>query len=191
MEQNIEKKEVKRVVTDQVTIKKKTNAQRIAGAFVSEDLNNIKEHIIYDTLIPAIKKGIYDVATEALHRLFFNSAPTSSTKSYGPATKVTFTDYSNNNRFATSSTRPVESTSTYDYGSIIFSSARDAEAVLAQLYDMSRRYGLVSVADFYEMCGKVGKHTDYKYGWKNFNGVQVYRTGNGYSLNLPKALPFD
>lgn len=188
--------ESKKVVTGAVKVKKKTGVQKAASVFVSEDVHKIKDHIIYDTLIPAIKKGIFDIITDSIHMAFFGgSTPANKSSNYGPATRINYSSQynSSNDRFSNNgSTRVVTSTSTYSFDSVGFKSPRDAEAVLNQLLNAIDRYKLVTVATFYEFCGLIGSHTDYKYGWKSLDGVHVYYSSDGYyKLNLPRAIPID
>jgi hypothetical protein len=50
-------------------------------------------------------------------------------------------------------------------------------------------YGMVSVADLYDLVGITGAYTDNKYGWTNIRGVKVTPVREGYMLKMPKALP--
>lgn len=58
-----------------------------------------------------------------------------------------------------------------------------------ELIDM---YGVVSVADLYDLVGITGNYTDNKYGWTNIRNAEPVRAmGGGYMLKLPKALPIN
>ena len=52
-------------------------------------------------------------------------------------------------------------------------------------------YGLVRVADLYDLVGITGSYTDNKYGWTNIRNVEPIRVRDGYMLKLPKAMPID
>lgn len=51
------KKVVNKVVTNAATVKKKNEIQKFTDVFISEDVENVKEYIVGDVLIPAIKNN--------------------------------------------------------------------------------------------------------------------------------------
>ena len=69
---------------------------------------------------------------------------------------------------------------------IYFNTKFQAEHVLDELRIMIDRYGFVTVADYYDACGKLSKFTDSYYGWDDLNDVKIIpRFQKGYSLALP------
>ena len=54
--------------------------------------------------------------------------------------------------------------------------------------DLIETYGLVSVADFYDLVGVTGDYTDNKYGWTDLRNANVIRVRDGYMIKLPRAL---
>ena len=56
-------------------------------------------------------------------------------------------------------------------------------------------YGMVSVADFYDLVGLQCNYTDNKYGWTDIRNASVVRVrdndGNGYLIKLPKIQPLN
>ena len=50
-------------------------------------------------------------------------------------------------------------------------------------------YGVVSVADMYDLCGMTCNYTDNKYGWKSLARADISRVRDGYMIKLPKAEP--
>ena len=48
-------------------------------------------------------------------------------------------------------------------------------------------YGLVSVADFYDLVGVSGNYTDNKYGWTDIRGATTVRVGDGYMIKVTKS----
>ena len=72
-------------------------------------------------------------------------------------------------------------------GDITFETRGDAEAVLEQMDDVIDRYGIVTVADMYDMADLTAPYTSNKYGWTSINSAEVVRVRDGYILKLPKA----
>ena len=54
----VPEKRVEKVISGTVKSKKKSEMQKFADVFISEDVNNVKSYIVMDVLVPAIKKAI-------------------------------------------------------------------------------------------------------------------------------------
>ena len=65
----------------------------------------------------------------------------------------------------------------------------EAEEVITRMDELIETYGVVSVADLYDLVGKTCEYTDNKYGWTNVRNAEPIRVRDGWMLRLPKALP--
>ena len=74
---------------------------------------------------------------------------------------------------------------------IILSSRGEAESVLARMDELVYTYGLVRVADLYDLVGVTGDYTDNKYGWTSLRTATIVRVRDGYQIKLPRAVPID
>jgi len=184
----LEKKKVEKVIAGTVKSKKKSEIRKFTDVFISEDIDNVKSYILLDVLIPAIKKAISDIVTNGIDMILYGE--TGKTKSYSTASKVSYRSYydGRNGRIDYSSIRTKIG---YNYDDIIFDNRGEAEDVLSRMDELISTYGLVSVADLYDLVGITGNYTDNKYGWTNIRSASVIRVRDGYMLKLPKALPLD
>ena len=64
----VPEKRVEKVISGTVKPKKKSEMQKFADVFISEDVNNVKSYIVMDVLVPAIKKAIYEVCAARADR---------------------------------------------------------------------------------------------------------------------------
>ena len=55
-EKSCSEKRVEKVISGTVKSKKKSEMQKFADVFISEDVNNVKSYIVMDVLVPAIKR---------------------------------------------------------------------------------------------------------------------------------------
>ena len=181
-------KKVEKVITGTVKSKKKSEIRKFTDVFISEDINNVKSYILLDVLIPAIKKAISDIVTNGIDMILYGE--TGKTKSNSTASKVSYRSYydGRNGRRDYSAIRTKIS---YNYDDIILDNRGEAEDVLSRMDELISTYGLVSVADLYDLVGVTGNYTDNKYGWTNIRSASVIRVRDGYMLKLPKALPLD
>lgn len=183
--------EVKEKKVEQVAkakTKKKSDVKKFADVFVAEDVTSVKDYILMEVLLPAAKKAISDIVTNGIDMLLYGE-PRS--KSKGRESKTSYTKYySDRDR---DYERPGRSRGRYgyDYDDIILDTRREAEEVLDRMDDLIDSYGMVSVADLYDLVGISGNYTDNKYGWTNLRNADIQRVRDGYLLKLPKALPFD
>ena len=75
------------------------------------------------------------------------------------------------------------------YDNIILNNSGDAELVLTQMEDIIQQYGMVKVADLYDLIGiSNNNHCAYNYGWTNLSSATYVLTRNGYQLKLPRAV---
>ena len=179
-----EVKKVERVVNGKVKSKKKN---KFADTFISEDAASVKEYIIFDVLIPAAKNAISDMVTTGIQMMLYGEVRgTSKTK----GSKVSYSKYYDDRRDRDYDRRS-RTRAGYDYDEIVLESRAEAEEVLNSMDELLERYGLVSVADLYDLVGITGNYTDNKYGWTNLRHASVQRLRDGYLLKLPRAIPLD
>lgn len=168
--------------------KKKSEVKKFADVFVAEDVTSVKDYILMEVLLPAAKKAISDIVTSGIDMLLYGEAKSRNKDRNN--SRVSYTKYYNDrerdyDRGARTRSRG------YDYDDIILDTRREAEEVLDRMDDLIDTYGMVSVADLYDLVGISGNYTDNKYGWTNLRNADVQRVRDGYLLKLPKALPFD
>ena len=141
-----------------------------------------------DVLVPAIKKSISDIVTNGLDMMLYGE--NGRRKSSSNASYVSYRSYSDRNDDKKYS--DISRTRTgYSYDDIVLESRGEAEEVLTRMDELIATYGMVSVADLYDLVGKTCHYTDNKYGWTNIRNAEPIRVRDGYMLKLPKALPIN
>lgn len=184
----VEDKKVEKIVKGVVKTKKKNEIRKLADVFISEDVANVKSYIFEDVLIPSIKKAISDIVGNGIDMILFGKSGIH--KSSSNASKISYRSYYERDK----DRRPTGETRTrsgYSYDEIVLDSRGEAEDVLSRMEELISTYGLVSVADLYDLVGITGNYTDNKYGWTDIRIASVARVRDGYLLKLPKALPLD
>lgn len=185
-----EPRKVEKIVTGEVKVKKKTGLGRFFSAFFTEDAPKIKEFVLSDVIIPSAKKAITDIVKNGIDMVIYGADARNRNVS-SPVTKISYKNYSSYSNPNAGFRQPTART-TYSYDEIIFSNRGEAEMVLSEMDEIISKYGFVKVADYYDLVGTSGSHTDNNYGWTDLRSAQVYRLGNGeYTIKLPRALPID
>lgn len=180
-------KKIEKVVSGPVKARKKSEFQKFADVFVSEDTSNVKSYILMDVIVPAIRNLIEDIIVDSTHMLLRGDAGRK--HKYGSSyNKIPFDrlyDYDKRSRDANTIR------SGYDYEEYIIDTLAEAKEVLSRMDDIIARYGTVSIADFYELVGVRCNYTDNKYGWTNVRNANIVRVREGYIIKLPKAMPLN
>lgn len=184
-----EKKEIKKVVSGKVRTKKKSELRKLSDIFISEDVANVKNYIIWEALVPTIKYAIRDIGVNILDMTFGDGRRRGDSIHYANPLRSSYISYDkysskkdDRRSYSDSRTR-----TGYNYDDIILETRGDAEQVLDQMEDLIETYGMVSVADMYDLVGKSCNYTDNKYGWTNIRNAEPIRMRDGYMLKLPKA----
>ena len=183
------KKKVEKVVTGTVKVKKKNELRKLSDIFISEDAANVKSYVFMDVLVPAIKKAISDIVTDGIDMILYGGSGRSKKRSSGSGAS-----YVSYNRYADRDRRDeryrdtnLGVTSRYSFNDITLDNKGEAEDVLDRMFELIDAYGMVTVADLYDLLGITGNYTDNKYGWTNLRSAEVIRVRDGYMLKLPKV----
>lgn len=182
----VKEKKVEKVVQGAVKTRKKNGLEKAKSVFISDDAANIKNYVVMDVLIPAMKKAISDIVTNGIEMILYGE--TGRTKRSSPAGSVSYRNYYDR-RDDDRRTYKTPTRVGYSIDDIVLETRGDAEDVLSRMDELVDTYGVVSVADMYEMVGITGNYTDNKYGWTNIRNARPVRVRDGYLLDLPKPQP--
>ena len=180
-----DKKKVESVVTQPVQVRKKSRGRKFMEAFVDEDAGNLKDYLIFDLLIPALKDGIANGTKALIDMIFYGK---SSRPGNGPrnTTYVSYSSYSNNRQ---SNTNSRESRRNVEYDEIIFPSRVEAEHVLDTMIGITEQYGQATIRDYYDCCNVTSRgYTDEYFGWMDLRDAKIQRRYNGWTIVLPRAI---
>lgn len=183
-------KKIEKVVTGKVITRKRSKASKFFSEFISEDAKSVKGYVLGEVLIPAIKKAISDIVTDGIDIILYGESRGGHKRS--TADKVSYRNYYDGNRRSSINERQaITAGAGYSYDDIILNSRGEAEDVLTRMDELMEQYGLVRVADLYDLVGVTGNYTDNKYGWTNIRNAEVVRVRDGYMIKMPRAVPID
>lgn len=168
-------------------VKTKENGMRkLTDIFISEDVSNVKNYILLDVIVPAVKKAIYDLVVGTLDMSLYGSRGGGKRPT---ADKVSYRDYNDISRSDSRSYDRTRTSSGYSYDDIVLETRGEAEAVLSRMDEIMEEYNIVRVADLYDLVGVTGDYTDNNYGWTNIRNAKIVRVRDGYKIDMPRALP--
>lgn len=179
----VPEKKVEKIVKGTVKSKKKNGIDRLKDNFISEDAANIKTYVVMDVLIPAVKKAICDIVKNGVDMILYGESGRSNRR---PSEYVSY-DRRYLDRGDSRFYKADRARIGYSYDDIILETRGEAEDVLARMDELIEIYGMVSVADLYDLVGITGNYTDNKYGWTNIRNAEPVHVRDGYMLRLPKV----
>lgn len=182
-----EKKKVEKVVKGKVGTRKKSGVRKLTDIFVSEDAANVKSYILMDVLIPSVKKAISDIVTNGIDMILYGGS--GQTKKLSLSSKISYRNFyeRDDERYRESSKAKIG----YSYDEIVLETRGEAEEVLTRMDELIETYGMVSVADLYDLVGITCNYTDNKYGWTSVRNAEPVRTRDGYVLKLSRPIPIN
>lgn len=188
--------DVKKVTTGNVTLKKKTTAQKILETFVPGDIKDVGEFIVKEIAIPAIKRTLDELISQGGHMLLY---PGDATRPRNRANEVKASfDYNRQYRSPSRDyDRPRSSynrwSDDFNLDRVSFASRVDAEMVLRSMEDQLRDYPFVRVSDFFEYAGVTSdNYQATNWGWTSIRDATIERDfGGEYYIRFPKIMPID
>lgn len=191
-----EEKKVEKVISGAAVTRKKGLGRKIAETFAGDDAQSVGQYILFDVVIPAAKAMISDAASQGVERLLFgDSSRRTSTTSRGSSGYTSYSKMYSPNREDRPSGPPgsramtSKARATHDFSEVVLETRAEAEEVMGCMDDLIEKYGIASVAEFYELVGITGSFTDDKFGWDDLRGSDIRRVRQGYLLILPKPKP--
>lgn len=187
-----------------VYTKEPTFKEKLRRSFVKEDLKSVRDYILFDILIPNVKKSVFDMITGALGQTLGIQIPKSySSNVFLGNSNRTPSGYRDYTTISSRSRDPIRERNSLEYDryrvrDIVFESKEDALSLLELMIDICDSNHAVSIFTFYEKAGiREGNHyTNHKWGWRNLNGVCVVpvetdrcESGIGYVIDFPDARP--
>lgn len=182
-----EEKKLEKVISGTAKVRKKSELSKLKDTFISEDASKVKSYIFVDVLIPAIKKAVSDIVTNGIDMILYGEAGRS--KKNSAASKVSYRSYYDRDRDDRRQS-PAPRVG-YSYDDVVVDTYGEAESVIDRMNEVIEMYGMVSVADFYELVDVKGNYTDNRYGWTNLRSAEPVRVKDGYVIRLPRAVPLN
>lgn len=182
-----EERRIEKIVNGQVKQKKKSTGRQFAEKFINEDASNVKQYVLFDILVPALKDMVSAAISAATDMIIYGEVKGRSSRNIR-----TINGNTNYNGISTSRNREQRAATVRDrfvIDDVYFDERFDAEKVLDDLCDQIDEYGRVSAYDFYGACGLSCDSSLRNWGWFDLNTASVVRTRDGdYTIKLPKIV---
>lgn len=189
--------------------KSESTAGRIKEAIFAESFSALKDHVVYNIVLPSVRRTLHDIVTGAADLVFGGSGSRSLSSSLYSERGVTYPrssykSYSNSTRStrglpdrtgavvypSKTATRPRN----FHLDEVIFDQYDDASDVLTCMIDFLTEFKRISVTDFYDLLPDdvVPERIDYtaqNWGWRDLDTAYIANAlGGGYVIKLPRPV---
>ena len=178
-----EPKRTKKIVQNPVTIDKKAGIKnRFSKAMLADDISNIGSYIVFDVIIPSVKSALSEIVKSGIDIALFGSTKKNNNNSQYVSYSSYSTRFGNGNAV---NVTPKTNINQYDFDNVQFATRSDAQNVLNAMIAIIDQYGVVSVADFYDMLGKTTPWTANDFGWDNLSTASIRPSRGAWIILLP------
>lgn len=185
-----ERPKVERVVTGEVTRRKKSIGRRLGETFFgSDDARGVLQYLAQDVVVPMTKDLITDFITLGVERTLYgevrgrgSTVRNRSNSSYVPYNRYTQAGVQEAPQRDISS----RGRSQHQFDELVYQSKAEADEVLDELLGTIDKYGVATVADFYQASGVSGQFVDQNHGWLDLSSAGIIRVrGGGFAIKFP------
>lgn len=189
---------IERITSAEAERRRRGLGTKFKGVFIGGTARGAWDYMLVDVVIPAIQDTIIEAFQGGVERLVKGDSRRSRRYGYGyPSSPypdnrphVDYRGYGMNRPpTSATTTRTISrrSRARQDFDDIVIASRSEAHDVLDRMFDFLSQYGVVKVAELYEMVGIRSEHTDHKWGWTSLSGARVARLSDGrFMLDLPE-----
>ena len=190
-------KHLVKVVSGEVIQKKKPFGHKFKAIFFGGEFKEVVSYVTYDVLLPGARDMLFDTIRNGAHRTIYgnrggyqgrrDAIPARSRVQYNnPVRRMTDPRMppSPSGRLPDQPPLPYRQ-NRREANDIILASREDAEQVLETMTNCVDMYGVVSLADLYELVGLPQAIIDQKWGWTYITPTEIRQVRDGYLLELP------
>lgn len=187
-----EKKHVEQVVSEPAKLKEKGIGGMFADIFLSENIGKVKEYLVSDVVVPAIKETIVSIVQNGIEMLFYGSSGTynRNTRKNDGGTYVSYNGYYNKGLKSDRTDTSNRNRSRHSTRDVIFATRGDAERTKAELVEAFRKYKSATFADFCYAAKVDYTYMEEKWGWYELDDqdLRVIPVRGGFVIDMPKPI---
>lgn len=185
-----EKKKLEKIVTGEVIVKPPGMGKKLKGVFFGGDFKQAGRSVVADVVLPTLRDLVVNAGFRALERSVYPESQQGRIRRPEMRSRI---QYSAFGQQAQSAMLPNQAPfapvphriGTRESSSFLIASRVDADNVLTTMVECISTYGIVSLADLYELLGRPVAAVDNNWGWTNINTAEIRQANSGFVLDLP------
>lgn len=187
------------IVQAKVSRPKKSPGRSISETFLVDDAHNVFGYILREVIIPGAKSLLSDLVSTGIDRLLYGGdAGAIRRRNRGSAAPVVsygrfYNDPATERRRTRTQPEPTPRNAIarrvrQSFEDVVLETRQDADEVLITLLEAIDVYGVVSLAEFYDLVGIPTTWVDGSHGWDNLSNASIVRVVDGWVINLPRPI---
>lgn len=169
---------------------KESFGKKFAKSFLAEEVNDVKEYIVMDCIIPGVKNAVLNM----LSMTFFGETYDYRDRRGGRYDRRDYSSYYGRSSYSgrrdrddRKDRRDERREEKIDYRNIVLYERGDAERVVGSMRSRIRETGGVSIAELLALIDEPSNYTDTDYGWLDEREIGIRRVSRGYLIDVPEA----
>lgn len=187
-----ERPKVEPVVKKSAVVPQKDSfGKKFIKSFLADEVNDVKDYIIFDCIIPGIKGALLDMVSMAFYKESYSG-------SRRRDDKRDYSSYYGRSYYSGGSRREErrdrrddKREEKVDYRNIVLYEKEDAERVVADMRARIRETGGASIAELLALVGAPSDYTDTNYGWLDERDIGIKRISKGFLIDVSDARYLD
>ena len=183
---------------------KKSFSTKLKETFIAEDARDVGDYIVWDILIPTIKKTIRDIIVGSADRIFLGTTSVESDRLYTrngvttvrpqKAYSTISTNARNRQVDARSTPQVVSPRNNFEILDWTFSDRGQLEKAFDDMLNVLDEYGRLTVNEYADILSRYFdgipqlEYTTQLYGWRSLSSASIVNTVNGYYLKTPRPI---
>ena len=179
------------------SVRKPSRGTKIVNAFIAQEVHDVKDYVIFDVVIPAIKRTFRDLIVNTLDMTFYGKAGSDRRDDRDRRSPyVSYNAYSRRERDSATDRRERRYAPPIDIrhlDAVEFEYKSDADNAIGFLEESIEHCGSVTVFDFISCAGLRPSSVHRDWGWYDIGRPEALETPEGkwYVAGLPKPRPMD
>lgn len=183
-------KKAKKITT--AALKEKTFKQKVRDAFISDEVHDIKDYVVFSVIIPAIKQTFRNLFVNSLDMALFGKVQQNAkTEQRGGSTYIAYDRlYQGHQNEPPRQQKGGAPLRVSELDRVVFKDKADAIDVLSFMMENIEEYHVASVADFLQAADLPISPIHHKFGFYDLTQARVMEIadGSGYFIALPKPV---
>lgn len=187
--QQVGERDIQAVVSGAKQVSRPATRRFMDLAF-AESPKSIAARIATDILVPNLKRGIEEAIGSFISGMLWGGSRTPSNLIRGPHVTTIGSSYSSISTAGALRQAQMASPSPVSggYRDLALPTVRDAEMLLAKMYELINDYRVVTVAELYKAAEITPGISDRRFGWTSLDGARIEHTRDGFVLQLPRPI---
>ena len=161
---------------------KKSLMRRIADAFIATDRKDIKDYLVFDILIPGLKRGLEDV----VHMMLYNDKKSPHIERRRGESRIRRLEFNSLRDARRDDDEMLGSRLIAGECDLIFTTRSKAEEALDMVTERIEDRGFATLKYYYTITRQPTDWTQENWGWRSMAGAKVVEVRGGYKLRMPR-----